>query len=121
PMTHDLMKTLVERCGAKIDRVEVHDVRNNTFFAMIYLRQPCGEILAIDARPSDALALALRTRAVIRVAKKVIDKVRRIDLRRADARMRAPMDEEHFPEPEIECCRELLERLGDHVFGKWKM
>jgi hypothetical protein len=64
-----------------VDRIEVHDLRDNTFYATVYLRQPDGGEVALDARPSDAIALALRARAPIRVAQKVVDKARKIDLR----------------------------------------
>jgi bifunctional DNase/RNase len=81
PMTHDLMATMLERCRVAVDRIEVHDLRDNTFYATVYLKQPDGGEVALDARPSDAIALALRARAPIRVAQKVVDKARRIDLR----------------------------------------
>ncbi len=81
PMTHDLMATMLERCRVAVDRIEVHDLRDNTFYATVYLKQPDGGEVALDARPSDAIALALRTHAPIRVAQKVVDMARKIDLR----------------------------------------
>jgi bifunctional DNase/RNase len=81
PMTHDLMATMLERCHVAVDRIEVHDLRDNTFYATVYLKQPDGGEVALDARPSDAIALALRAKAPIRVARKVVDKARKIDLR----------------------------------------
>jgi uncharacterized protein len=72
PVAHDLMKTILGACSANVDRVEVHDLKNDTFYASLYLRRPDGSTVAIDARPSDALALALRTGAAIYVADKVI-------------------------------------------------
>jgi bifunctional DNase/RNase len=107
PMTHDLMKTILGRCHVRVDRVEVHDLKDNTFYSTIFLTQPDGTTISVDARPSDAIALALRTGAGIRVAKKVIDKARRIDLRPADAAQLSAHGE--------------LEALGDGAFGKWKM
>ena len=80
PMTHDLMKTILSLCAIHVDRIEVHDLKNQTFFATLFLIRPDGSRLAIDARPSDAIALALRARAPIFVAKKVLDKARRLDL-----------------------------------------
>jgi hypothetical protein len=102
PMTHDLMKTLLESCSCKVDRVEIHDLKQNTFFASIYLQRADGSTFQADARPSDAIALALRTGAEILVAEKVIHRARRIDLR-----------------PQIPV--EMLEDLGSSAFGKWKM
>ncbi len=76
PMTHDLMKTILGLCAIQVDRVEVHDLKNETFFATLFLVRPDGSRLAVDARPSDAIALALRAHAPIFVAKKVVDKAR---------------------------------------------
>ncbi|MFH0899986.1 MAG: bifunctional nuclease family protein [Pseudomonadota bacterium] len=129
PMTHDLMAVVLRRCGIKVDRIEVHDLRDNTFFATIFLSGANGLAVSVDARPSDALALALRTGAGIRVARKVVDKARRIDLRAVppaiDLRCEAKsadgfLGSEGLP-VDAEAYRELLECLGDSAFGKWKM
>ncbi len=73
PMTHDLLKTVIETLGAKVNKVLVNDINQNTFFARIYLELPeMGERFDIDARPSDAIALALRTNSPIFVAEKVV-------------------------------------------------
>ncbi len=60
PMTHDLMKDLVEVCGMSVERVVITEIRERTFFAVIHLRQD-GKALELSARPSDAIALATRT------------------------------------------------------------
>jgi len=60
PLTHDLMKQVVERLGGKLTRVEITDLRDNTYFATLHIDAPGGKALAIDGRPSDAIALALR-------------------------------------------------------------
>ena len=73
PMTHDLMKNILSHLDAVVSRVEVNDLRNNTFFATIHLKWN-GMDLAIDARPSDAIALALRMQAPIFVAEDVMKK-----------------------------------------------
>jgi len=73
PMTHDLLKNVIETLGAKVTRIVVNDISQNTFFAKVFLEAPeTGEKHEIDARPSDAIALALRTRAPIFVTEKVI-------------------------------------------------
>jgi len=73
PMTHDLLKSVIETLGAKVVKVLVNDINQNTFFARIFLEQgEGGEKIEIDARPSDAIALALRTRSPIFVAEKVV-------------------------------------------------
>jgi len=73
PMTHDLMKNLIGHLGAKVNRVEVCDLRDDTFYAWIYLMVNSRE-MRIDARPSDALAIALRTRSPIFVDERVLEK-----------------------------------------------
>jgi hypothetical protein len=64
PLTHDLLGKLLERLKATVKKVVVHDLRDNTFYATIYVDTDDRE-LAIDARPSDAIALALRSGAPI--------------------------------------------------------
>jgi uncharacterized protein len=106
PMTHDLMKTILGLCAIGIDRAEIHDVKDETFFATLMLRRPDGSTVAVDARPSDAIALALRARAPIFVARKVIDKARRDD---------------DLSESLPQATSELLAGLSESAFGKWKM
>jgi uncharacterized protein len=64
PLTHDLIRNLLETLDAKIERIVVNDLRDNTYFALLGLRLK-GEFRNIDARPSDAIALALRAEAPI--------------------------------------------------------
>ena len=73
PMTHDLIKNLMTHLGVKVNKVEVCDLKDNTFYAWIYLNVN-GKETKIDARPSDALAIALRTKAKIYVDDKVVEK-----------------------------------------------
>jgi bifunctional DNase/RNase len=72
PMTHDLLRTMLADLGAAVEWVEVTELKDNTYFAKIYVR--AGETqLAFDARPSDAIALALRAKSPIYVAKPVLE------------------------------------------------
>jgi bifunctional DNase/RNase len=71
PLTHDLMKQLVERLGGKLHRVVIEDMRDNTYFASVHLKARDGKGLTVDARPSDAIALALRFRRPIFVEDKL--------------------------------------------------
>jgi bifunctional DNase/RNase len=71
PLTHDLMKQMVERLGGKLHRVVIEDMRDNTYFATVHLKARDGKGLSIDARPSDAIALALRFRRPIFVEDKL--------------------------------------------------
>src|SRR4029078_11311400 len=72
PMTHDLLRNVIQDLNASVQKIVVCDLQENTFYALIYLLLN-GEVVAIDARPSDAIALALRTRAPIYVEESVID------------------------------------------------
>src|ERR1044071_2833898 len=71
PMTHDLLRNVIHDLKATVQKVVVCDLQENTFYALIYLSVR-EEVVAIDARPSDAIALALRTRAPIFVEESVI-------------------------------------------------
>jgi len=78
PMTHDLLKNILEKLDAKVKKVRITELKGNTYYANIDLMAKEGEVI-IDSRPSDAIALALRTNSPIYVAKKIIDE-RSIDL-----------------------------------------
>jgi bifunctional DNase/RNase len=73
PMTHDLLRNLIVETGFRALRVIINDLRENTFYAMIELVGKSEEIITLDARPSDAIALALRLDCAIFVEQKVID------------------------------------------------
>ena len=106
PMTHDLMRNLLEALGRSVSRVEVVDLRDNTFYALIHLLGSEGEI-SIDARPSDAIALALRTEAPIYVAEKVLE--------------RSGLSVKSSDEDAEEKWKEILESMDPDDFGKYKM
>jgi bifunctional DNase/RNase len=71
PLTHDLMKALVERLGAKLDRVVIDEMHDDTYFAKLHLEAPGGRSVVVDARPSDAIALALRLHGPLLVAEEL--------------------------------------------------
>ena len=110
PMTHDLIKNLMGHLGAKVDRVEVCDLRDNTFYAWIYLQVGDKET-KIDARPSDALAIALRAKARIYVDEKVIEK---------SGSLETPAKAE-IKDEEAKKWTDILESLSAEDFGKYKM
>jgi bifunctional DNase/RNase len=72
PMTHDLIKNIIEGMTASVRKIVVTELRANTFYAVILLEAE-GRLVEIDSRPSDAIALALRTQAPIFVDEKVLD------------------------------------------------
>jgi bifunctional DNase/RNase len=106
PMTHDLLKNVISDLKADIQKIVVSDLKENTFYALIYLLVN-GEPVAIDARPSDAIALALRARAPIFVEDAVIDHAKTIDF--------AP-DKEN-----AERLQKWLEGLDPESMGRYKM
>lgn len=73
PMTHDLLRNFIVETGLQVTRVTISDLRDNTFYALIELVANNNQILALDARPSDAIALALRLDCAIFVEQNVID------------------------------------------------
>ncbi|MBI3327170.1 MAG: bifunctional nuclease family protein [Nitrospinae bacterium] len=105
PMTHDLIRNILEGLKAKVSRVVVNDLRDNTFFAVIFLSVNDIEV-AIDSRPSDAIALALRVKAPIFVAEKVIRDAKSIDLT------------EEKPAEDTQAIRDWIESLKPEDFGK---
>ena len=73
PMTHDLLRNLIIETGHRVNRVVINDLRDNTFYALIELVNDEGNVTSLDARPSDAIALALRLDCPIFVEQKVLD------------------------------------------------
>jgi hypothetical protein len=71
PLTHDLLKSVIANLGAEVERVAITDLRNDTFFAQIILRLN-GQRMEIDSRPSDAIALAVRSRVPVFVSEEVM-------------------------------------------------
>ncbi|MDI6893056.1 MAG: bifunctional nuclease family protein [Bacillota bacterium] len=72
PITHDLLKSMLEAVGARVKRVAINELRNETFYALIEIEAD-GHTFEVDSRPSDALALALRAEAPIFVAEQVLE------------------------------------------------
>ena len=106
PMTHDLLRNIIQDLQATVDRIVVCDLKENTFYAMIHLMTANGPV-AIDARPSDAIALALRTRAPIFVEDTVIDNAKTFD----------PVPEK----ADSDRLHKWLESLDPDDLGKYKM
>lgn len=71
PMTHELLANIIQEMGGTIERIEINDLADRTFFALIHIRKN-GEVLQIDSRPSDAIALGIATTVPIYVADHVL-------------------------------------------------
>ena len=74
PLTHDLLASVIEQLGGSIDRIEINNLQDHTFFARIHIRRN-GDMIKIDSRPSDAIALGVATMVPIYVAEDVLDQV----------------------------------------------
>ncbi|MCX5808552.1 MAG: bifunctional nuclease family protein [Proteobacteria bacterium] len=110
PMTHDLVKNILDNLGVKIVRVEVNDLKDNTYYALLHLEVD-NKRLVVDSRPSDAIAIALRTNAPIFVDESVIKKSAKVDLStKGDKVVTEAGDWE-----------DILENLSPDDFGKYKM
>jgi bifunctional DNase/RNase len=107
PMTHDLLRRVVEALGSAVERIVVCELKENTFYASVHLRSARGPVV-VDARPSDAIALALRTQAPIFVDEGVIQSARSIEVDRED-------------QMSVGRLREWLEGLSEDELGKYKM
>jgi len=110
PMTHDLFKNFIERVNVTIPRIEVCDLKDNTFFAKIYCKTGDGEFI-MDARPSDAIALALRVKAEIYVDELVVER-----LQVKDGEYQSVDDSDQGKKWE-----EYLKNLSPEDFGKYKV
>jgi uncharacterized protein len=110
PMTHDLLRNMISELHAEVSRIVINDLRDSTFFAQIRLtiddaRGP--RTLEVDARPSDAIALALRTEAPIFVAQSVLDQAQTLS--------------PEGGEEQDEKMKKWFENLGPDDLGKYKM
>ncbi len=110
PMTHDLIRNCFEHLKVTVERIEVCDLRENTYYALIYLREN-DRVCPIDARPSDAIAIALRTNAPIFVKEQVLSKSQKTD----------DSTKTVFDQENKEKWAELLENLDPKDFSKYKM
>lgn len=110
PMTHDLFKNFAELLQAKIVKIDVCDIRDNTYYAMIHFQSESGHF-TMDARPSDAIALALRFDAPIYIDQQVIEKSEH------SQKEGKPLDESE----EGKKWAEYLKSLSPEDFGKYKV
>jgi bifunctional DNase/RNase len=106
PMTHDLLRNFARGLNARVEKVVVSELRQDTFYAVIWMDH-AGERVTIDARPSDAIALALRSDCPIYVAREVLNRSRQV----ADGAGNINAEE----------LRKWLENLNDDEMGRYKM
>ena len=77
PMTHDLLASVIEQLGGTVDRIEINNLQNHTFYAKIHIRRD-GAVIKIDSRPSDAIALGVATNVPVFVAEHVLEEAGRL-------------------------------------------
>ncbi|HYK88527.1 MAG TPA: bifunctional nuclease family protein [Acidobacteriota bacterium] len=109
PMTHDLMKGLLNQLNARVTKIVVTELKENTFYALIFLSVD-GKVVAVDSRPSDAIALALRTDSPIFVTDEVIAKSSSTTSTTLSSERSSPED-----------IKQWLENLNPEDLGKYKM
>ncbi len=117
PMTHDLMINILDHLGIKIPRIEVCDLKDNTYYALITLNID-GREVQIDARPSDAVALAIRTGAEIWVHEEVLQKSKALE---EEAKAAETPQEDMGTDQDKDRLKELLEKLDPSAISKYKM
>jgi bifunctional DNase/RNase len=131
PMTHDLLKSIVEALGGTVDRVTIADLRENTYFAVVRLSRE-GQSLDIDARPSDAIALALRTKSPILCESQVLEQAHLIQrpaaasqaeesAEKAQTDSNAPAGPRPLMATDTRSWQQILEDLKPEDFGKYEM
>ncbi len=106
PMTHDLLKNVITDLDGQVQKVVVCDLKDNTFYALIHITVD-GHSVAVDARPSDAIALALRAKAPIFVEESVIENARTLD--------------PNSDKADSDRLQKWLESLDPEELGKYKM
>lgn len=131
PMTHDLLNSVVGQMGGEVVRVHIHQVLDNTYYASLLLRR-AAEIVTVDSRPSDSVALALRASAPIYVSDELLDQVP-VEIQAQDDDDDTPPwasgAEDVIPKPEPgttggtsdpEELREYLKGLDPEDFGRFQ-
>ncbi len=121
PLTHDLLVLMIEGLHAKITRVVIADLRENTFYASVLVQRD-SEVLSIDARPSDSIAVALRAKAPIFVNEKLLQPPPRQEEREGGEGGEPPAPERPLTDEEkAEQLRRFLEKLNPEDFGKFNL
>ena len=108
PMTHDLMKQILDTFQASLTRVVINDIKDNTFYAKLHLNVEGREII-VDSRPSDAIALAVRVKAPIYISESVIEVTKQMGLLSSNF-----LDEQDE-------LKSIIENMNPEDFGKFKM
>lgn len=122
PLTHDLISLVVEGLKARVTRVVIADLRENTFFATLFIERD-KDVLKIDARPSDSIAVALRSKAPLFVNDELLREPAELQEGVEDGAESVPLSPPPAPteEEKAEKLRRYLEKLDPEDFGKFQM
>jgi hypothetical protein len=121
PLTHDLLVLIIEGLKARVSRVVISDLRESTFYATVMVQRD-GEMLAIDARPSDSIAVALRAKAPIFVNVELLQEPpRRMEVEGGGEVPPEEPPREPTEEEKAEQLRRFLEKLNPEDFGKFQL
>jgi bifunctional DNase/RNase len=117
PLTHDLLHIVVEGLKGRVSKVVIADLRENTFYASVFIERE-SEVLSVDARPSDSIAVALRAKAPIYVNEKLLQPPPQEE--EAEAESEDAPARELTAEEKAEQLRRYLEKLNPEDFGKFQ-
>jgi bifunctional DNase/RNase len=115
PLTHELMRNIIDKAGVSIEHIEIDDLKDHTYFATIYLKRSDARLITVDARPSDSLVLATWTGVPIFVNEKVIEGMTEPD-REEFVGLKVVLTQEDVAQTDEELTK-ILERLDPEDLG----
>jgi bifunctional DNase/RNase len=115
PLTHELLRNLVDKLGARLEHIEIDDLKDHTYYATIYLKTPDARLVTIDARPSDSLVLATWSGAPIFVSERVIQGMSETETM-DDSRKKVVFTQEDVEKTDEELTK-ILERIKPEDLG----
>jgi uncharacterized protein len=115
PLTHELMRNIMEKTGVTVEHIEIDDLRDHTYYATIYLKDLQSKLITVDARPSDSLVLASWTGVPIFVSEKVIEGMTQVDQTQG-SKPKMIFTQEDIEGSEEELTK-FLERMGPDDIG----
>jgi len=115
PLTHELLRNIMDKVGVRIEHIEIDDLRDHTYFATIYLKNSDSKLITVDARPSDSLVLATWTGVPIFVSEKVIEGMSQVDQEQA-TRNKVIFTQEDVEQTDEELTK-MLERMNPDDLG----
>ena len=115
PLTHELMRNIIEKSGIRIEHIEIDDLRDHTYYATIYLKNSDEKLVTVDARPSDSLVLATWIGCPIFVSEKVIEGMSQVD-QPETTKQKVVLTQEDIERTDEELTK-ILERMNPDDLG----